>query len=100
MGGAAQQPGERLLLGQQRHAIGQAVLEGALVAPELEREHGQCPSHGIQVGTRRGALALGRDLGGLVADGPVDRLIAVDAAHAVQVDELGQLFGLDDWTKL
>ena len=96
--GPAQQPGERLLLLQQRHGVGEGELVVALVAPELEGEHGQRPAHREQVrGHRR---PVRPDLGRLVADRAVDRSFAVDAAHAAHVDELELLLGLDHVVRL
>ncbi len=98
MGGAPQQPGERFLLAEQRHPVGQAVLIRALEAAELEGQHGQRPAHRVQIGA--GRRAVGLDLRSLVADRPVDRLVAVDPADASHVDELELFFGLDDVVRL
>ena len=98
VGGPAQQPGERLLLLEQRHPVREGELGTALVALELEGEHGQRPRHREQI--RRHRRPVGPDLGRLVADGPVDGLVAVDPAHAAHVDELELLLGLDDVVRL
>ena len=98
MRGPPQQPGKRLLLLQQRHAVGKGELVAALIALELEGEHGQRPRHREQVrGHRR---PVGSDLGRLVADRAVDRPFAVDPAHTAHVDELELLLGLDHVVRL
>jgi hypothetical protein len=98
VGGPAQQPGERLLLLEQRHPVREGELVGALVALELEGEHGQRPRHREQVGGHRRPVRA--DLGRLVADRAVDRPLGVDAPHAAHVDELELLLGLDDVVRL
>ncbi len=101
IGRAPQHPEERFLLGQQRHRgrVRQAVGIPALVARELEGEHGEGPAHGVEVGGRRGPQ--GRDLRRLVPGRPVDgAVLIVDAPHAAHVDELELLLGLDHVVRL
>ena len=77
----------------------QRRLERALVALELEDQHGQRARHRVQVAGDRRAL-LG-DLGRLEADGAVDRrLVVVDPAHATEVDQLQAVADLDDVGRL
>ena len=96
VGGADQQPVERLVLPEDLDLVrvGQAVHEDVGVALEVEGQHGEGARHRVEVGGDRRA-DLG-DLGGLVADRAVYRRLRVvhppDRAH---VDEFEPVLGLD-----
>ena len=73
--------------------LGKGVLELALVAGEVEREHRQGAHHRVEIGADRGALR--GDLGGLEPHRAVDRrVVVVDAPHAAEVDELEIVAGV------
>ena len=92
--GAAQQPGERVVLRQHRVVVGQPVDVAALAGAQFQRQRRQRAAHRVDVaGHRRPGT---HDLGRLVTRCAVEVSERVDPRHRAEVDQLELLLGHHD----